>query len=658
MKALQMGLWSIWLSGFLLIALSLFATQKLPPLHNNSLLTKEVVLKADSGNFKITIFSAPRPFEGTVGLRQSEVILSWLGLSPDITVVLFSQDPFVLSFADNFGSRVLVESHIDFTFLGTPFFHSMIARSQNFPTEISVFVGCETVLLPNFIYTMDYARKLDQAWLLVASSRNVSDFPFYLDDAGKYWLRKDGKMMTTHELQDVFGQSWQQDCLKETLILAWNHVDLPLHNGVIPPFLYDKGIHNQWVISEAVSSGLRFVFDASCTMTSFSLQDPENSSDQSSNFKLGALYGTSYFQDVNLSSIVKLIKCGHQYQFVNTSEPIIDACMYQRPSLWKRKNMLSQKKKTKTCDNVSVSQWRTSMKTELDPSVQLPFSFSMESLLSIMADDNKTIVLSVAGYSYKDMLMNWVCRLRQLLITNFIVCALDRETYEFAILQGIPVFADPLAPSNISFDDCHFGTNCFQRVTKVKSRIVLKILKLGYNVLLSDVDVYWFKNPLPLLSSFGPSVLAAQSDEYNESGPINLPRRLNSGFYFARSDGPTISAMEKVVKHAENSGLSEQPSFYDTLCGENGSYRVNYNTCIEPHTNLTIHFLNRDLFPNGAYLGLWEKKNTKAVCLKKGCLVLHNNWINGRLKKLERQVSSGLWEYDSGTRMCLQSWHK
>ena len=80
------------------------------------------------------------------------------------------------------------------------------------------------------------------------------------------------------------------------------------------------------------------------------------------------------------------------------------------------------------------------------------------------------------------------------------------------------MFVDLLAPNNISFNDCHFGTNCFQRVTKVKSRVVLQILKLGYNVLLSDVDVYWFKNPLPFLSSFGPAVLVAQSDEYNETG--------------------------------------------------------------------------------------------------------------------------------------------
>lgn len=140
--------------------------------------------------------------------------------------------------------------------------------------------------------------------------------------------------------------------------------------------------------------------------------------------------------------------------------------------------------------------------------------------------------------------------------------------------------------------------------------------------------------------------------------PINLPRRLNSGFYYAHSDSITIAAMEKVVKHAASSNLSEQPSFYDMLCGEGGSNRVGYNKCIEPETNLTVHFLDRDLFPNGAYLELWKTENVKETCMEKGCFILHNNWISGRRKKLERQVLSGLWEYDFSTRTCVQNWHK
>lgn len=136
-----------------------------------------------------------------------------------------------------------------------------------------------------------------------------------------------------------------------------------------------------------------------------------------------------------------------------------------------------------------------------------------------------------------------------------------------------------------------------------------------------------------------------------------MPRRLNSGFYYAHSDSATIAALGKVVQHAAYSNLSEQPSFYDTLCGEGGSYRLGDDQCLDPETNLQVHFLDRDLFPNGAYRGLWEEEDTKKACEERGCFVLHNNWINGRKKKLERQVLSGLWEYDINTRMCLQSWY-
>lgn len=476
-------------------------------------------------------------------------------------------------------------------------------------------------------------------------------------------------------MKDILDWSRQWNFSDGNMLIAWSSGELPLHHGVLPPFLYGRGIHNQWLINEALSSELRHVFDASWAISSLSLD--EHKSVESSNVEdvekrgweyagnshLDALYGLSFFHEINQDRMMKLLKCDGHYFFINSTDKSIYQYSNQRMALWKGGILNSRRlKKTMSClDGIKSEKTRSvfSFKDQLTPSAELDFPFSLESLLPIIADKNNTIVLTVAGYSYKDMLMSWVCRLQGLSVSNYLVFALDYDTYQFSILQGLPVFIDPTtAPKNISFNDCHFGTKCFQRVTKVKSRTVLKILELGYNVLLSDVDVYWFRNPLPMLSSFGPAVLAAQSDEYNETVPINLPRRLNSGFYFARADGPTIAAIRKVVKHGETSGLSEQSSFYDVLCGEGGSNRVGNNTCVEPETNLTVHFLDRNLFPNGAYLGLWESKNVKSACLNNGCLVLHNNWVSGRRKKLERQVSSGLWEYDISTRMCLQGPHR
>lgn len=76
----------------------------------------------------------------------------------------------------------------------------MVARAQAFTSDISVLIDPETILLSDFISTVNYAYKIEHDWLLVASSRNVSNFPFYLSDDGKYWLRKDGKRVTTREV--------------------------------------------------------------------------------------------------------------------------------------------------------------------------------------------------------------------------------------------------------------------------------------------------------------------------------------------------------------------------------------------------------------------------------------------------------------------------
>lgn len=135
-----------------------------------------------------------------------------------------------------------------------------------------------------------------------------------------------------------------------------------------------------------------------------------------------------------------------------------------------------------------------------------------------------------------------------------------------------------------------------------------------------------------------------------------MPRRLNSGFYFAWPDSSTVAAFELIVKHASFSNMSEQPSFYDVLCGESGRHRVGERHCLEPKTNVTTHFLDRGLFPNGAFNDIWDQKNVSKACSLQGCFVLHNNWVSGRQRKFARQIASGLWDYDVKNRICLWSW--
>ncbi|GJN14911.1 hypothetical protein PR202_gb01788 [Eleusine coracana subsp. coracana] len=578
---------------------------------------------------RITIFSAPRPLMESSPARQDLAVRSWLALPGNVSVVLLGANPAAAALAARLGRRVTVEAAVDSAFTGMPFFHSMVARAQAASdSDVCVLVDAE-ILVGNGSF---------------------------------HWVQKDGREVSFEKGIPADRRVAQSS--DRGIIMAWNNPGNPLHAGVLPCFLYGRGVHNSWLAYEVLSSEMRLVFDASSLVLglhpegfalmhdmSFSKND-SLSREYSVNRHLAAVYGSYCYQLPRrdyTSRLYKMVKYSEDYMLSKVDELTLsnfvtgkdDRVHGKGGNLWRK-------------EDIGLSGHDHNYTSETSAPVDLPYSLGM--LLELVADQNRSVVLGVAGASYRDMLMSWVCRLRHLGVTNFIVCALDHDTYEFSVLQGLPVFRDPLSPKNVSFDDCHFGTNCFQQVTKVKSRIVLEILKLGYNVLLSDVDVYWFHNPMPYLYSLDPGTFIAQSDEYNETGPINLPRRLNSGFYFARSDNATVTAMEMVVKHATNSGLSEQPSFYDVLCGQDGAHRIGDDTCLEPNTNLTVVFLKRDLFPNGAYKGLWNNHDVHSICKELGCFVLHNNWINGRKKKLLHQMSSGLWYYDPSSRLCLQDW--
>ena len=173
----------------------------------------------------------------------------------------------------------------------------------------------------------------------------------------------------------------------------------------------------------------------------------------------------------------------------------------------------------------------------------------------------------------------------------------------------------------------------------------------------TDVDIVWFTDPLPDLLSYGPGTFPVQSNEPNASMAGTGIRRINSGFYFARSDAVTIEAFEAITAHAAKTKLSEQPSFYDILCGEKGQTVVRGKEECLWHNGLRTIFLDRTRYPNGAVHAFWDTKNVEKTCQQRGCAILHNNWIAGKEAKQQRFESNGFWHYDPSRRLCMWHWH-
>lgn len=91
-------------------------------------------------------------------------------------------------------------------FLGTPFLHSMLARSKAYQSDIAVLMDPATVLLPDFIPALSYAHELDRDWLLVSSSVEIPSFPFHWDETRHFWRQDNGKRVR-------FGEVWRRKLL-------------------------------------------------------------------------------------------------------------------------------------------------------------------------------------------------------------------------------------------------------------------------------------------------------------------------------------------------------------------------------------------------------------------------------------------------------------
>lgn len=109
--------------------------------------------------------------------------------------------------------------------------------------------------------------------------------------------------------------------------------------------------------------------------------------------------------------------------------------------------------------------------------------------------------------------------------------------------MGLPIF---YYQSDVAVDasrDLAYGSKEFRKVTKLKSQVVLEILRMGYDVIWTDTDIAWFQNPLPLLASME-SDFVVQSNAPSTEADANGPLRINSGFYRIRSTAIAIAALE------------------------------------------------------------------------------------------------------------------
>jgi hypothetical protein len=110
-------------------------------------------------------------------------------------------------------------------------------------------------------------------------------------------------------------------------------------------------------------------------------------------------------------------------------------------------------------------------------------------------DFPKTVWVLSANMGYADMIFNMLCQLNKTIAVSPVVIAQDKKLASFLGSHGIAHFDGTIFGA--ASESTHtFRTKEFNYISKMKLQAVRTILKLGYDVLFSDVDIGLLSDPL------------------------------------------------------------------------------------------------------------------------------------------------------------------
>jgi len=105
------------------------------------------------------------------------------------------------------------------------------------------------------------------------------------------------------------------------------------------------------------------------------------------------------------------------------------------------------------------------------------------------ADAEQRIAITFTNKGYLDFVGNWLYYVRELGVENYLILALDSEAYDaLTAMAANVVLADVHAQQGgVDRSATDFGSEPFKKIVHLKPTLTLRVLELGYSLLLRQV---------------------------------------------------------------------------------------------------------------------------------------------------------------------------
>lgn len=657
-------------------------------------------------NMSIEIFTSPKPFrKGDRDYRlQIETIRSWKRLQRRQKQINNLPMQFTILGDDTSYAPVAKKyklnhvKQIDTSFQGIPLFNSIISKANESDASIACFINADIHLHEDFINSLAKVVELFKEFLVVAGRYDISQDNYQVSKGMRKGVNNDRfhSFIKKHSILHTYGG---MD------IWCWNTRGSRLISNdlLIPPFALGRGRYDNWLTHEAIQAKHKAVIDITETsylihvehdyhlVTNGDRLERQVAEDYWSegkyakfelfiNVYLSLTYGSYIYQKGGIINAPwKLMKCYEKAQsdlcvlkrvrpgvcpcesspFTRDtqSDPVVTRgtkiirCGRVIPeSLSNYTLPITRQDGIDIMKTVEITGEDSATREVTEPTFGLPLT--LEGLLKRQVENN-TVILTGVNFGYKTMVMNWVCNLKRLNMNNILIAALDKEMYQYGFLNSLPIFLfDDLVDEATNVE---YGSDQFRRLTKFKTRIVVKVLSYGVNVLWSDVDIVYFNNPLPDIyaNHYDNADIIIQSNA-PDGVSLNHRRRLNSGFYFAKATSKVMTTFKHIIRYCVTAEeLSEQPCFYDVVCGQHAEFARDNDKCVYAD-KVPVQILDTEYYPNGLTQAMWNYTASNGIYDHwSHIFMLHNNWIVGYDSKWKRFVDHGFVFWDSYEATCI-----
>lgn len=255
------------------------------------------------------------------------------------------------------------------------------------------------------------------------------------------------------------------------------------------------------------------------------------------------------------------------------------------------------------------------------------------------AGDGRDIIVMIVNFGQSSLLFNLVCsaRARKIDLSHALLFATDDQAAKLGRSLGLHVFEVGEDFGKIESKDAQkFRDNDFKAMMFGKLYCVHLINQLGYNLLFSDVDMVFYRNPLDYFAARHDFDVYFQDD--GSRSYRYAPYSPNSGFYYIRHNDRTTFFLNTFVRMGD-------------LIAYTGSHQSPMHAVLVEHASwrgLRVKTFGRDsdeghLFPGGFH---YQERREYMVELLKGQhhpYIFHMSWAADRKNKRPFFEQMGEW---------------